>query len=101
MSPRPKANSERTNVFFSPEVMEQLRRLAEKKGTSVSGLIRMIVLNIWPKNKTTGPTSRKQTRLPYQHQTRRFGKFMLPHLPGICKEVFSWICHKPCWIWNR
>ena len=44
MSPRAKANSERTNVFFSPEVMEQLRRLAEKKGTSVSGLIRMIVL---------------------------------------------------------
>ncbi len=44
MTPRPKANSERTNVFFSPEVMEQLRALAEKKGTSVSGLIRMIVL---------------------------------------------------------
>ena len=44
MTPRPKANSERTNDFFSPEVMEQLRALAEKKGTSVSGLIRMIVL---------------------------------------------------------
>ena len=44
MSPREKANSERTNVFFSPEVMEQLRRLALEKGTSVSGLIRMIVL---------------------------------------------------------
>lgn len=44
VSPRPKANSERTNVFFSPEVMEKLRRLAEEKGTSVSGLIRMIVL---------------------------------------------------------
>lgn len=44
MSPRPKANSERTNVFFSPEVMEILREMAEKKGTSVSGLIRMIVL---------------------------------------------------------
>lgn len=44
MSPRPKANSERTNVFFSPEIMEKLRALADKKGTSVSGLIRMIVL---------------------------------------------------------
>lgn len=44
MSPRPKANSERANVFFSPEVMEQLRIIAEEKGTSVSGLIRMIVL---------------------------------------------------------
>lgn len=42
--PRPKANSERTNVFLSEEVMTQLRRLAEEKGTSVSGLIRMIVL---------------------------------------------------------
>lgn len=44
MSPRPKANSERTNVFFSPEVMANLRNMAERKGTSVSGLIRMIVL---------------------------------------------------------
>lgn len=44
MSPRPKANSERTNVFFSPEVMERLRVIAQNKGTSVSGLIRMIVL---------------------------------------------------------
>lgn len=44
MAPRPKANSERTNVFFSPEVMDRLRHIAEKKGTSVSGLIRMIVL---------------------------------------------------------
>lgn len=44
MSPRPKANTERTNVFFTPEVMERLREKAEKKGTSVSGLIRMIVL---------------------------------------------------------
>jgi len=44
MSPRPVANSERTNVFFSPEVMEKLKRVAQEKGTSVSGLIRMIVL---------------------------------------------------------
>ena len=45
MSPRPKANSERTNVFFSPDVMERLRAIAAEKGTSVSGLIRMIVLD--------------------------------------------------------
>ena len=44
MSPRPKANSERTNVFFSPDVMEKLRDIASQKGTSVIGLIRMIVL---------------------------------------------------------
>lgn len=51
MSPRPKANTERTNVFFSPEIMARLRELAEKKGTSVSGLIRMIVLEYLAKEK--------------------------------------------------
>lgn len=51
MSPRPKSNSERTNVFFSPETMEQLRDIAERKGTSVSGLIRMIVLEYLSKTK--------------------------------------------------
>lgn len=51
MSPRPKANSERTNVFFSPEIMEELRKIAAEKGTSVSGLIRMIVLDYLAKNK--------------------------------------------------
>ncbi len=51
MSPKPKANSERTNVFFSPEIMEKLRALAEKKGTSVSGLIRMIVLEYLEEKK--------------------------------------------------
>lgn len=51
MSQREKANSERTNVFFSPEVMEQLRETAKSKGTSVSGLIRMIVLEYLAKNE--------------------------------------------------
>lgn len=51
MSPRPKANSERTNVFFSPEVMEKLRKIAGEKGTSVSGLIRMIVLEYLAQEK--------------------------------------------------
>jgi len=51
VSPKPKANSERTNVFFSPEIMEKLRALAEKKGTSVSGLIRMIVLEYLEEKK--------------------------------------------------
>lgn len=44
VAPRPKSNSERTNVFFSPDTMEKLRTIAAEKGTSVSGLIRMIVL---------------------------------------------------------
>lgn len=51
MSPRAKANTERTNVFFSSEIMEKLRKMAEEKGTSVSGLIRMIVLEYLTKNK--------------------------------------------------
>lgn len=51
MSPRPKANSERTNVFFSPDVMDTLREIAERKGTSVSGLIRMIVLEYLAENE--------------------------------------------------
>ena len=44
MSPRQTGYSDRTNVFFSPETMDKLRALASEKGTSVSGLIRMIVL---------------------------------------------------------
>lgn len=51
MSPKQKANSERTNVFFSPDVMETLRELAKEKGTSVSGLIRMSVLEYLAKEK--------------------------------------------------
>lgn len=51
MSPRPKSNSERTNVFFSPETMEALRTLADEKGMSVSGLIRMIVLEYLAEKK--------------------------------------------------
>lgn len=45
MSPRTKENSERINVFFSPSIVEQLRKAAEERGASVSGLVRMIVLN--------------------------------------------------------
>lgn len=44
VSPRPKANSERINVFFPPDVLQKLKALAEAKGTTVSGLVRMIVL---------------------------------------------------------
>lgn len=51
LAPREKANSERTSVFFSPEVMDILRTLALEKGTSVSGLIRMIVLEYLAKKK--------------------------------------------------
>lgn len=49
MSPREKSNSERINVFFSPEVLSELKRLAVEKGTTVSGLVRMIVLEFLAK----------------------------------------------------
>lgn len=49
VSPRPKANSERINVFFSDDVIQQLKTLAVEKGTSVSGLVRMIVLEFLAK----------------------------------------------------
>ncbi len=44
MSPREKSNTERINVFFSRETLQELKEKAIQKGTSVSGLIRMIVL---------------------------------------------------------
>jgi cytidylate kinase len=43
--PKQKNNSERINVFFSPEILARLKRIADRKGISVSGLVRMIVLD--------------------------------------------------------
>ena len=45
MSPKPKANSVQLNVFFSPVVVEQLKQASSERGMSVSGLIRMIVMD--------------------------------------------------------
>lgn len=45
MSPRKVDNSERINVFFSPVVLEKLRIEASDRGTTVSGMVRMIVLD--------------------------------------------------------
>lgn len=44
MSAKKPLNTQRINVFFSPDVIAELKRLASEKGTSVSGIIRMIVL---------------------------------------------------------
>lgn len=41
---RPKENTTRVNVFFTPEVLEKLKLEAKKNGLSVSGYIRMIVI---------------------------------------------------------
>lgn len=44
MSPRERANTERVSTFLSEKHLAQLRREAEEKGTNVSALIRMIIL---------------------------------------------------------
>lgn len=36
--------TERINIFFPPSVFEQLREIAKKKGISISGLVRSIVI---------------------------------------------------------
>ena len=42
---RPVENSERINTFVTPDVLEKLKQIAMSKGMSVSGLIRMIILD--------------------------------------------------------
>ena len=44
MAPKGKANTERLSVFLSPDDAEKLREVAEQKRTSVSGMIRAIIL---------------------------------------------------------
>ncbi|MCI8980555.1 MAG: hypothetical protein HFE52_07820 [Clostridia bacterium] len=51
MSPREKQNSQKTSIFFSPKVLDMLRTEAESKGTTISGLVRMIVLEYFENKK--------------------------------------------------
>ena len=51
MSPRRKDNTERINVFFSKTILDVLKEKAAALGTSVSGLVRMIVMEWIGKNK--------------------------------------------------
>ena len=44
MSPKSPENSERINVFFSQTVLDRLKREAAERGMTVSGLVRMIVM---------------------------------------------------------
>ena len=45
MSPRAKENTIRLNVFFNPEVVDKLKDAAAERGLTVSGIIRMIVMD--------------------------------------------------------
>lgn len=44
MSPRTKQNTERINVFFNEDTVRTLKSESEKRGMTVSSLIRFIVL---------------------------------------------------------
>lgn len=39
-----KENTERLNIFLSPQIVEKLKSLASEKGMTVSGLVRLIIL---------------------------------------------------------
>lgn len=41
---KPKQNTERINIFLPPALLESLKEEAVKKGTNVSSLIRMILI---------------------------------------------------------
>ena len=44
MSPKSSENTERINVFFSKSVLERLKSEASERGMTVSGLVRMIIM---------------------------------------------------------
>lgn len=44
MSPKSKAYTERVSTFLSVQQLDALKQEAEQKGTNVSALIRMIIL---------------------------------------------------------
>ena len=50
MSPKSPENTERINVFFSPAILERLKQEAVDRGMTVSGLVRMIVME-WIKGR--------------------------------------------------
>lgn len=49
MSPRESGNTEKVQVFFSKETLSQLKQESQEKGISVSGMVRMIVLQYFSK----------------------------------------------------
>lgn len=50
MAPKRVENTERINVFFSPVILDRLKQEASEMGMTVSGLIRMIVME-WIKGR--------------------------------------------------
>ena len=44
-----KENTERINIFLSPKIVEKLKLSASEKGMTVSGFIRLIILEYFKK----------------------------------------------------
>lgn len=44
MSPKPVENTERVSTYISKEQLDQLKAKAKQKGMSVSGYIRLLIL---------------------------------------------------------
>ena len=51
MTPKAKAHTERISTFLSEEQHKLLKQTAEKKGLTVSALIRLIILEHLEENK--------------------------------------------------
>ena len=54
MSPKSSQNTERINVFFSPDDLAELKQDAKRRGLTVSALVRMIVLEWMDKGGEVG-----------------------------------------------
>lgn len=51
MTPRQKAHTERISTFLSEDQLERLKQASEKKGLTVSALIRLIIIEYLEKQK--------------------------------------------------
>lgn len=78
MSPKQKQHTERINVFFSPEQLEQIKENADRLGISVSAYVRMVVIE----------RSEKKTKtlecIPY----------------GIAKEIYNTLANATDKYWS-
>ena len=51
MSPKEKSNTVQIRVFIPPHVYEEMKKEAESKGTTISGLTRMVLMERYADKK--------------------------------------------------
>lgn len=51
MSPKKSENTIRTALFLALDTVEKLQQVAKRKGTTISGIIRMIILEYLTKKE--------------------------------------------------